>query len=162
MVTVEPFAAVPLPFGTWLKTVPLAYWAGPEPCWTLTWKPAVCRIWVAVCWESPMTEGTVTRPPDTVMVTVEPGAAVPPPGSWLVTWPVGADEVGSDLTLTTKPLACRVDSAAASCWPTTFGTATGAAPLEANSATRVFAGTLLPSWGVELLTRPCLTVEEVW
>src|SRR6516165_2269504 len=130
MVTVEPFAAVPLPPGTWLKTVPFAYCAGPDPCWTLTWKPAVVRIWVAVCWEEPMTVGTVTAPPETVMVTVEFGGAVPPLGLWAMTWPVGADEVGSDLTSTVNPLACRVDWAVVCCWPTTFGTATGAAPVE--------------------------------
>src|SRR3984957_20209671 len=108
MVTVEPFAAVPVAAGTWLKTVPLAYWAGPDPCWTLTWKPALVRIWLAVVWESPTTDGTETAPPETVMVIVAPGAAVPPLGLWLVTWPAGADEVASALTVTWKPLACRV------------------------------------------------------
>ena len=47
MVTVEPFVALPLA-GCWLKTVPLAYCAGPDPCCTLTWKPAVVRTWLAV------------------------------------------------------------------------------------------------------------------
>src|SRR5580704_6758654 len=159
MVTVAPFVAVPLA-GTWLKTVPLAYWAGPDPCWTLTWKPAVVRTWVAVCWDSPTTDGTVTAPPEAVMVTVEPGGAVPPFGLWLVTWPVGADEVGSELALTWKPRACNADWAAASCWPTTFGTATGAAPVETYSVTSVFAGTLLPSCGLDLITRPLLTLES--
>jgi hypothetical protein len=48
MVTVAPFAAVPFWGGFWLKTVPLATVAGPDPFCTLTWKPAVVRIWVAV------------------------------------------------------------------------------------------------------------------
>ena len=64
---------------------------------------------------------------------------------WLITWPAGADEVASVLTLTWKPLACRVASAWFCGWPTTLGTATGACPLETNSVTRVFAGTLFPS-----------------
>ena len=71
MVTVEPFVAVPLAGFCW-KTVPLAYCAGPDPCWTLTWKPAVVRTWLAVCCESPTTDGTETAPPDTVMVMVAP------------------------------------------------------------------------------------------
>src|SRR5580704_13485064 len=161
MVTVEPFAALPLP-GTWLKTVPLGYWAGPDPCWTLTWKPAWVRIWLAVAWESPTTDGTVTAPPETVMITVDPGGAVPWLGLWAVTWPSGADEVGSFLTWALKPAVCSADSAAVSDWPTTFGTATGAAPLETNKVTTVFAGTLLPSGGLELITRPCLTPDEAW
>src|SRR5271169_6767284 len=115
MVTAEPFAAVPLPAGNWLKTVPLANCDAPDPCWTLTWKPAWVRICVAVCWESPTTEGTVTDPPETVMVTVEPGGAGPPLGLWAVTWPTGADEVGSFLTLALKPAFCSADSAAVSC-----------------------------------------------
>src|SRR5208282_1236632 len=160
MVTVEPFAAVPLPAGTWLKTVPLANCDPPDPCWTLTWKPAWVRTWVAVCWDSLMTEGTVTTPPETVMITVEPDAAVPLLGLWAVTWPIGADEVGSFLTEGLKPAFCSADSAAVSCWPTTFGTATGAVPVETYSVTSVFAGTLLPCWGVELITRPLLTVDE--
>ncbi len=65
MTTVEPFAAVPL-LGCWLKTVPLAYWAGPDPGVTLTWKPAWVRIWLAVAWESPTTDGTETAPPEIV------------------------------------------------------------------------------------------------
>src|ERR1700730_17810972 len=141
MVIVEPLAAVPLPAGTWLKTWPLAYCAGPDPCWTLTWKPAWVRTELAVAWDSPMTEGTVTAPPDTVMVTVEFGGAVPPLGLWAVTWPTGADEAGSDLTLTWKPLAWSAAWAWFCCSPTTLGTATGACPLETNSVTRVFAGT---------------------
>jgi len=63
MVTVEPFAAVPLA-GCWLKTVPLATFAGPDPFCTLTWKPALVRIWLAVAWESPTTDGTEIAPPD--------------------------------------------------------------------------------------------------
>ena len=100
---------------------------------------------MAVAWDSPMTGGTVTAPPDTVMVTVEFGGAVPPLGLCAVTWPTGADEVGSGLTLTWKPLACSVDSAWLCDSPTTLGTATGACPLETNRVTKVFAGTLLPS-----------------
>jgi len=64
MVTVEPFAAVPVPAGTSLKTMPLAYCDPPDPCWTLTWNPAWVRTEVAVCWDSPMTGGTVTAPPE--------------------------------------------------------------------------------------------------
>src|ERR1700730_15529772 len=159
MVTVEPFAAVPLP-GTWLKTCPLVYWDGPDPCWALTWKPAWVRIWLAVAWESPMTEGTETAPPETVMVTVEPGGAVPWLGLWAVTWPSGADEVGSFFTAVLKPAFCSADAAAVSCWPTTFGTLTGAAPVETYSVTTVFAGTLLPSWGLDLITSPLVTPES--
>ena len=51
IVTLEPRAAVLLASGCWVKTVPLAYCGGPLPCWTLTWKPAVFRTWVAVAWE---------------------------------------------------------------------------------------------------------------
>src|SRR6266851_1360252 len=157
MMIVEPFAALPDP-GTWLKTVPFGYWAEPEPCCALTLKPAWVRIWVAVAWESPMTEGTETAPPDTVMVTVAPGGAVPPFGLWLITWPVGWLEVGSDLTLTLKPLACRICVALVCVWPITLGTATGAAPVETYSVTTVFAGTLLPSAGLDLITSPLLTL----
>jgi hypothetical protein len=78
---------------------------------TLTWKPAVVRTWVAVCCESPTTGGTETAPPDTVMVMVAPGAAVPPLGFWLITWPAGEDEVASVLVSTLKPLDCRVAAA---------------------------------------------------
>ena len=85
---------------------------------------------MAVCWESPMTDGTEMAPPETVSATVEPGAAVPPLGLWLTTVPDGDVEVGSVLTVTWKPLAWRVDWAWFSCWPTTYGTDTGAAPVE--------------------------------
>jgi hypothetical protein len=47
MVTVAPLVAVPF-WGFWLKTVPLATFAGPDPFCTLTWKPALVRIWDAV------------------------------------------------------------------------------------------------------------------
>ena len=161
MTTVEPFAAVPL-LGCWLKTCPLAYWDGPDPGVTLTWKPAWVSSWVAVAWESPTTDGTEIAPPEIVMVTVEPGRAVPPLGLWAVTWPSGADEVGSVLTKGLKPAVCSAASAALSESPTTFGTETGPVPLEATNVTKVFALTLLPSWGVELITRPCLTLDEVW
>ena len=102
------------------------------------------RIWLAVCCESPITEGTGTAPPETVIVTVEPGGAVPPLGLWLTTVPEGWVDVGSDLTETLNPLACSAAAAVLSCWPTTLGTATGAAPVETYSVTRVFAATLLP------------------
>src|ERR1700683_2437934 len=158
MMTVEPLAALAPLAGNWLKTGPWAYCAGPEPCWTLTANPAVVRIWLAVAWESPMTEGTAPAPPDTVIVTVEPGAAVPLLGLWLITWPAGAVEVASALVWTWKPLPVSVDSAALCCWATTLGTVTGAAPLETYSVTRVLAGTMLPSAGVDLMTRPVLTL----
>src|SRR5260370_16846404 len=157
MMTVEPFAALPDP-GTWLKTVPFGYWAEPDPCWLMTCTPAWVRIWVAVPWESATTEGTGTAPPDTVMVTVEPGGAVPALGLWVIAWPVGRLEVGSDLTLTLKPLPCRTEVAAVCVWPTTFGTATGAAPVETYSVTTVFAETLLPSGGLDLITIPLVTL----
>jgi len=48
--------------------------------------------------------------------------------------------------------------AAVCVWPTTFGTATGAAPVETYSVTTVFAGTLLPSGGLDLITSPLLTL----
>ena len=89
MVTVDPLAAVLVAAGCCENTVPLAYWAGPLPGWALTAKPAVVRIWLAVCCESPITEGTGTAPPETVIVTVEPGGAVPPLGLWLTTVPAG-------------------------------------------------------------------------
>src|ERR1035438_5919741 len=145
MVTLDPLARLVLAAGCCAKTVPDPYCAGPDPCWTFTWNPAALRIVVAVCWESPTTGGTVTAPPDTVMVTVEPGRAVPVLGLWLRTRPAAWVEVGSGLTSTLKPAFCRVVSAPVSCWPTTFGTATGAAPLETYSVTTVLAGTLLPS-----------------
>src|SRR5579863_7607654 len=159
MVTVEPLAALAPEAGYWLNTEPLAYWDGPEPCWTLTANPAVVRIWLAVAWESPMTEGTAVAPPETVIVTVEPGAAVPPLGLWLITWPAGAVEVPSALVCTWKPLLVSADSAALCCSPTTLGTATGAVPLETYSVTRVLAATMLPSAGADLITRPLLTLE---
>ena len=84
--------------------MPFAYWDGPDPCWTLTANPAVVRILLAVCWESPTTDGTGTAPPETVIVTVEPGEAVPPLGLWLITVPDGCVEVWSGLTETWKPL----------------------------------------------------------
>ena len=96
------------------------------------------------------------------MVMVAPGAAVPPLGFWLITWPAGEDEVASVLVSTLKPLDCRVVAAWSCCWPTTFGTATGACPLDTNSVTMVFAATLLPSWGLELMTMFGLTVLEFW
>ena len=105
MVMVVPFGSVLLAAGCWEKTVPFAYWDGPDPCWTLTANPAVLRIWLAVCWESPTTDGTDKAPPETVIVTVEPGGAVPPLGLWLITVPDGCVEVGSGLTETWKPLA---------------------------------------------------------
>src|ERR1700722_19444086 len=107
MITFEPLAAVPLA-GCWEKTVPFAYWAGPDPCWAVTANPAAVRIWLAVCWESPTTDGTGTDPPETVRVTVEPGGAVPPLGLWLTTVPEAAVEVASVLTETWKPLPSRV------------------------------------------------------
>jgi len=94
------------------------------------------------------------------MVTVEPAAILAGgAGLWLITWPIGADEVGSGLALTWKPAFCRVDIAAVSCWPTTLGTATGAAPVDTYNVTTVFAETLLPSAGLDLITRPLVTLE---
>ena len=75
IVIVDPLAAVPLAPGCCGEHGAVAYWDGPEPGWTVTEKPAVVRIWLAVCCESPITEGTGTAPPETVIVTVEPGAA---------------------------------------------------------------------------------------
>ena len=91
-------------------------------------------------------------------VAVEPGAAVPPLGLWLITVPDGCVEVGSGLTETWKPLAWSSFWATVSCWPTTEGTATGAAPVETYSVTRVFAATLLPCAGLESITQPFWTL----
>ena len=89
MVTVDPLAAVLRGAGLLREDGAVRVLGRPRPCWTLTANPAVVRIWLAVCWESPMTEGTDTAPPETVIVTVEPGAAVPPLGLWLTTVPDG-------------------------------------------------------------------------
>src|ERR1700722_19151656 len=161
MITFEPLAAVPLA-GCWEKTVPFAYWAGPDPCWAVTANPAAVRIWLAVCWESPTTDGTGTDPPETVRVTVEPGGAVPPLGLWLTTVPEAAVEVASGLTETWKPLAPSGFWAAFSGCPTTTGRWTGAAPVETYSVTRVFAATLLPCAGLELITRPLPMLLLAW
>ena len=107
-------------------------------------------------------QGSAVRPLQVVRVTVEPGGAVPPLGLWLTTVPEAAVEVGSVLTETWKPLPSRVFWAAVSCWPTTYGTETGAAPVDTYSVTRVFAATLLPCGGLELITRPLPTLLLAW
>src|ERR1700733_13050687 len=158
MTTVEPFGAVPEAGTSW-KTVPFAYWDPPVPCWTDTWNPAVVSTDWAVCWESPTTEGTGTSPPETVRVIVVLGGWLLPAGGLSdSTCPVGAVELGSDLIVNWKPFCCKVVSAWLSCWPTTLGTGTGCTPVETYSVTTVFAATLLPSGGLELITMPLATV----
>ena len=79
------------------------------------------------------------------MVMVAPGAAVPPLGFWLITWLYRGGRGGVGLDVDLEALACKVALGLGSAgWPTTLGTATGACPLETNSVTRVFAGTVVP------------------
>src|ERR1700760_807778 len=97
------------------------------------------------------------------MVTVLPGLTVAlAPGDCLVTVPLAAVEVASETCLTFRPLPVSVLWAVAEVSPTTFGTVTCWGPVDTNSVTTVFAGTLLPSGGLDLITRPLPTVELAW
>src|SRR5580704_8095534 len=162
MVTVVPGACVVLPLGFCCQTLPGVVPAGPTVVCTLTLKPALCSDVCALCSLRPTTGGTVAAP-ETKMVTLDPGStSVVPTGLWFTTVPEGWVDVVSCWTKTVKPSFCKVVAAALSCLPSTLGTATLPGPVETNNVTVVFAATLLPSAGLDLITRPLLTLEFGW
>src|SRR6266702_2688736 len=154
MVTVAPWAAVVLAAGFCCHTLPGAVPAGPGVTCAFTLKPALCSDAIALDLLSPTTFGTCAAP-ETKMVTVDPGSTmVPPTGFWFTTVPWGSVDVVSCLMSTLKPSFCRVVSATFSCLPSTLGTATLPGPVETYNVTTVPAETLLPSGGLDLITRP--------
>src|SRR5271157_57644 len=162
MVTVVPGAAVLLAAGFSCQTLPGPVPAGPATVCALTLKPALCSDVCALCSLRPTTFGTLAAP-ETKMVTLDPGSTmVLPTGFWFTTVPAVWVDVRSCWTTTLKPSFCKVVSAAASGLPSTLGTATLLGPDETYNVTTVFAATLLPPGGLELITRPCLTPDDVW
>src|SRR5215469_536540 len=106
-----------------------------------------------------MTDGTVTPPPETQMVTGWFGLAwVPAGGSCLVTVPDGCVEVVSDWTWTFSPSFSRAFVALFWVWPTTFGTEIVPWPLETKIVTVVVCGTAWPFDGLVLITVSLATV----
>src|SRR6516164_3727663 len=127
MFTVDPPATVLLAEGVCCHTVPGAVPAGPAAVIWFTLKPSFCSSVTALVAGTPTTFGTLD-PPETKMVTLEPGATlVPPTGLWLTTVPDGSVDVVSVCTETWKPAVCRVVWATFCSLPSTLGTATGAA-----------------------------------
>src|SRR5215469_14608754 len=101
------------------------------PTWTaFTWKPALCRSWVALLMFSPLTLGMgtvvpfgVPAPVETSTVTVEPEATgVPGAGDWLVMIPAGWLELLSCCTFRVMPLGCAHPAwTACASWPVRLG-----------------------------------------
>src|SRR3974377_1918506 len=115
MFTVDPPAAGVLAVGLCCHTVPGLVPAGPAAGIWFTLKPSFCSRVTALDEGTPTTFGTLA-PPETKMVTLDPGATlVPPIGLWLTTVPDGSVEVVSVCTETWKPAFCRVVCAAFSC-----------------------------------------------
>ena len=97
------------------------------------------------------------------MMILDPGCTMaPPPGLWFTTVPAGWVDVVSCCVDTLKPAFCSSVSAADCCLPSTLGTLTLPGPDETYSVTRVSAGTLLPSGGFDLITKPSLMLAFGW
>lgn len=77
MVTCEPFFALLFAVGAWASTVPTGSLAD---TWVITlyWNPALYRLLLACACDRPTTFGTVTKPLEIVMATLEPASTVTP------------------------------------------------------------------------------------
>ena len=117
-----------------------------------TVRPAPVIAVVASDCVSPTTLGTVTGagPDDTVRFTVEPAATLAPPaGLWLITSPEGTVELDAVVTVPTTSPALVIALVAAACVnPTTFGTVTGAGPVDTVRLTALPEAALAPAEGL--------------
>src|ERR1019366_3188787 len=127
-----------------------------------TTRPApVIAVAAAAC-VCPTTFGTATGagPVDTTRFTADPRAtSVPATGLSLITLPDATVMLEAVVTVpTTRPApVIAVDAAACVC-PTTFGTATGAGPVEITRFTADPKATSVPATGLSLITLPDATV----
>jgi hypothetical protein len=122
----------------------------------------VIALAAAAC-VSPVTFGTETGagPLDTTRFTAVPGATdCPAAGFWLMTLPDATVELDCCVTLPTTSDAPVIALAAAACVsPVTFGTETGAGPLDTTRFTDVPGATDCPAVGFWLMTLPAATAE---
>jgi hypothetical protein len=160
--TAEPVATLAPPSGLWLITVPEGTVLLDCVVTVPTVSPTPVIAVPAALWVKPMTFGTVTfeGPLDTTRLTAEPVATLAPPsGLWLITVPEGTVLLDCVVIEPTERLAPVIAALAAACVkPTTFGTVTGAGPLDTTKLTAEPAATLAPPTGVWLITVPEGTV----
>ena len=152
MFTAEPkFTLVPA-VGLWLITLPDGTVLLDAVVTVPRTKPAPVIAVVAAACVLPTTFGTLTLagPVDTTMFTAEPAATlVPATGLWLITLPDGTVLLDAVVTVPTTSPAPVIDVVAAACVnPTTFGTLTGAGPVDTTMFTAEPAATLVPATGL--------------
>jgi len=127
-----------------------------------TTKPAFVIAVVAAACVIPTTFGTITGagPLETTRLTAEPALTdVPATGLSLITLPDGTVPLAAVVTVpTTRPAFVIAVVAAACVIPTTFGTVTGAGPLETTRLIADPAFTNVPATGLSLITLPDGTV----
>src|ERR1019366_4160188 len=147
--TVDPGAAVVLPSGVWVITVPgvsdFDVWED-----VVTLKPSFCNVLVALDCVCPRTSGTdaCAFPEEMNSVTGDPtGSGVPAPGSVRVASPAGTVLEDSVSKRTFRFWALIARTAAARVRPTTEGTTMFPSPWETVSVTVVPESALVPGWG---------------
>ena len=160
--TADPAATLVPATGLWLITSPDGTVLLDAVVTVPTTNPAPVIAVVAAACVSPTTFGTDTGagPVDTTMFTAEPAATlVPATGLWLITSPDGTVLLDAVVTVpTTNPAPVIAVVAAACVSPTTFGTDTGAGPVDTTMFTAEPAATLVPAVGLWLITSPDGTV----
>jgi hypothetical protein len=162
---VDTTRATELPAGTevpavgfWLITAPFGTVVLAVRLTAPTARPALVMAVVAAACVWFTTFGTVTGagPVETTRATELPaGTDVPAVGFWLMTAPLGTTELAAEVTApTTRPAPVMAVVAAACVWFTTFGTVTGAGPVDTTRATELPEGTEVPAGGFWLTTAP--------
>src|SRR5881227_2415806 len=128
-----------------------------------TVRPAPVMALVAAACVWPTTFGTAicAGPLETTRLTGEPLATfVPAGGLSLMTLPEATVLLDCIVTApTVRPAPVMALVAAACVWPTTFGTAICAGPLETTRLTAEPLATLVPAVGLSLMTLPAATVQ---
>src|SRR5947208_2286935 len=127
-----------------------------------TVRPAPVMALAAAACVWPTTFGTAicAGPLETTRLTGEPLATfVPAGGLSLMTLPEATVLLDCIVTApTVRPAPVRALAAAACVWPTTFGTAICAGPLETTRLTGEPLATFVPAGGLSLMTLPAATV----
>src|SRR5947207_776693 len=127
-----------------------------------TVRPAPVMALVAAACVWPTTFGTAicAGPLETTRLTGEPLATfVPAGGLSLMTLPEATVLLDCIVTApTVRPAPVMALAAAACVWPTTFGTAICAGPLETTRLTGEPLATFVPAGGLSLMTLPAATV----
>src|SRR5204863_20186 len=160
--TAEPLATLVPAVGLSLITLPAAT-VLLDCCVTVpTVRPAPVMALAAAACVWPTTFGTATwaGPLETTRLTAEPLATlVPAAGLSLMTVPEATVVLDCIVTVPrVRPAPVMALVAAACVWPTTFGTATWAGPLETTRLTAEPFATLVPAVGLSLITVPEATV----